>query len=90
VSCSACSWWGGGGTVGPVVLTTLIVTFTVTVGLALAVLYSVAGPPLRARGSRFIATVDAVLHRLATAVRERVAAHREAATRDEPETAHSH
>ena len=71
-------------------LTTLIVTFTVTVGLALAVLYSVAGPPLRARGSRFVATVDGVLHRLANAVRERVSAHHEAAARDERETAHSH
>jgi hypothetical protein len=73
-----------------VVLTTLIVTFTVTVGLALAVLYSVAGPPLRARGSRVIAAVDGVLHRLAHVVRERLAAHREASSRDEPETAHSH
>jgi len=73
-----------------VVLTTLIVTFTVTVGLALAVLYSVAGPPLRARGSRLIATVDGVLHRLGHAVRERLSAHREAAAREEPETAHSH
>ncbi|NAZ82326.1 hypothetical protein GTR02_10900 [Kineococcus sp. R8] len=72
------------------VLTTLIVTFTVTVGLALAVLYSVAGPPLRARGSRLIATVDRVLHRLASAVRERVAAHRDAAVRDDRETAHLH
>ena len=90
MSCWACSARDSRGTLGRVVLTTLLLTFLVTVGLALAVLYSVAGPPLRARGSRLIAAVDRVLHRLAHAVRERISAPREAAARDEPETAHSH
>lgn len=90
MSCSTCCGWGRRGTLGHVVLTTLFVTFAVTVGLALTVLYSVAGPPLRARGSRLIAAVDRALHRVALLVRERVSAHREASARDEPETAHSH
>ncbi|WP_432496516.1 hypothetical protein [Kineococcus gypseus] len=45
------------------VLTTLIVTFSLVVGLALAVLLSVAAPPMRARGSRLVARLDALAER---------------------------
>ncbi|NAZ85558.1 hypothetical protein [Kineococcus indalonis] len=47
------------------VLTTLIVTFVLVVGLALAVLLSVAAPPMRARGSRLVARLDALAERWA-------------------------
>ncbi|MFB9378145.1 hypothetical protein ACFFKU_09195 [Kineococcus gynurae] len=46
-------------------MTTLIVTFVLVVGLALAVLYSVAAPPLRERGSSVIARVDHAIGRAA-------------------------
>ncbi len=52
-----------GGNVAPVVMTTLIVTFFLVVGLALAVLLSVAAPPMRARGSRLQARLDALAAR---------------------------
>ena len=39
-------------------LTTLLVTFVLTVGLAAAVLLTVAAPAMRRRGSRLIARVD--------------------------------
>ena len=45
-------------------LTTLLVTFAVTVGLALVVLLSVAAPTLRRRGSRTMARIDATAERL--------------------------
>ncbi|MCI2240217.1 hypothetical protein MO973_46300 [Paenibacillus sp. TRM 82003] len=48
-----------------VVLTTLIVTFVLVVGLAVAVLLSVAAPPMRARGSRLVARLDALAARWA-------------------------
>ncbi|WP_432529058.1 hypothetical protein [Kineococcus auxinigenes] len=66
------------------VMTTLIVTFFLVVGLALAVLLSVAAPPMRARGSRLQARLDAlaarwtpVLLRAAARARARARAHAE-------------
>ena len=58
-------WCAGGarGSVDLVVMTTLIVTFVLVVGLALAVLLSVAAPPMRARGSRLVARLDALAER---------------------------
>ncbi|WP_432488919.1 hypothetical protein [Kineococcus sp. SYSU DK018] len=49
-------------------MTTLIVTFVLVVGLAASVLLSVAAPPLRARGSRFVARLDALAARWAPVV----------------------
>ena len=82
------------------VVMTLVVTFALVVGLALAVLLSVAAPPMRKRGSRLIARLDAwagrtlpVLRRhraaVAQAVGERLAAQRRAAG-EEQRTAHLH
>jgi len=48
---------------------TLLVTFGVTVALALVVLLSVAAKPMRARGSRFIARLDAWAARVLPVVR---------------------
>lgn len=50
-------------------VTTLIVTFACVVGLAAAVLLSVAAPPMRARGSRLIARLDAWAGRALPVVR---------------------
>ncbi|PRY18614.1 hypothetical protein [Kineococcus rhizosphaerae] len=50
-------------------LTTLLVTFAVTVGLALVVLLSVAAPTLRRRGSRTMARIDATAERLLPVLR---------------------
>ncbi|GAA0324873.1 hypothetical protein [Kineococcus aurantiacus] len=44
-------------------MTTLLVTFALTVGLALVVLLSVAAPTLRRRGSRTMARIDAAAER---------------------------
>ncbi|MGI4895615.1 MAG: hypothetical protein ACRYF3_10940 [Janthinobacterium lividum] len=72
---------------------TLVVTFAVVVGLAVLILLSVAAPPMRKRGSRLIARLDAwagralpvVRHqrdraraRVEEAVAERLEAHRQA------------
>lgn len=57
-------------------VTTLLVTFALTVGLALVVLLSVAAPTMRRRRSRLIARVDAWAGRVLPVVRhhrERVA-----------------
>jgi hypothetical protein len=56
---------------------TLLVTFAVTVALALVVLLSVAAPPLRQRGSRSIARLDAWAARVLPVVRH----HHERASR---------
>ncbi|WP_432565551.1 hypothetical protein [Kineococcus sp. SYSU DK003] len=58
-------------------MTTLLVTFALVVGLALAVLLSVAAPPMRRRGSRLIARLDAWAGRVVPVVRH----HRERAAR---------
>ncbi|WP_432511726.1 hypothetical protein [Kineococcus sp. SYSU DK001] len=58
-------------------VTTLLVTFALTVGLALVVLLSVAAPTLRRRGSRFMARVDAAAERVLPVLRH----HRERAAR---------
>ncbi|WP_432546748.1 hypothetical protein [Kineococcus sp. SYSU DK004] len=50
------------------VLTTLIVTFVLVVGLAAAVLLVVAAPPLRASGNRWIARYDAWWERVSPRV----------------------
>lgn len=58
-------------------VTTLIVTFACVVGLAVVVLLSVAAPPMRRRGSRLIARLDAWAGRAVPVVRhhrEKVAA----------------
>jgi hypothetical protein len=52
------------------VVTTLFVTFALTVGLAAAVLLSVAAPPMRRRGSRLIARIDAWAGRVIPVVRQ--------------------
>jgi peptidoglycan/LPS O-acetylase OafA/YrhL len=59
------------------VLTTLLVTFALTVGLALVVLLTVAAPAMRRRGSRLIARIDAWAARVLPVVRH----HRERAAR---------
>jgi peptidoglycan/LPS O-acetylase OafA/YrhL len=62
---------------GAPVLTTLLVTFALTVGLALVVLLAVAAPPMRRRGSRLIARIDAWAGRLLPVVHH----HRDRAAR---------
>ncbi|MEZ0163910.1 hypothetical protein AB2L27_03905 [Kineococcus sp. LSe6-4] len=52
------------------VLTTLLVTFAVTVGLAVVVLLTVAAPSLRRRGSRTMARIDAGAARLVPVLRQ--------------------
>lgn len=59
-------------------LTTLFVTFALTVGLAAVVLLTVAAPALRRRGSRSIARIDAWADRALPVVRH----HRERAARE--------
>ncbi len=48
---------------------TLLVTFALTVGLAVVVLLSVAAPSLRRRGSRTMARIDAGAERLLPVLR---------------------
>ncbi|MEW1956057.1 hypothetical protein [Kineococcus sp. NPDC059986] len=50
-------------------VTTLLVTFAVTVGLAVVVLLTVAAPSLRRRGSRTMARLDAWAERLLPVLR---------------------
>lgn len=50
-------------------VTTLLVTFVVTVGLAVVVLLTVAAPSLRRRGSRTMVRIDAWAERLLPVLR---------------------